>query len=549
MRWPGRGNFALQVQLGFLLLTLSVVAFVGLFVLRSVELVARESLEAELVAVASLLSSHWHPEDASRMRLDPQSNFRVTVVDGRGVVVADSHHDPGSMQNHASRPEFREALQGRVGIYEHWSETLLQPMLYVAVPLAEGGALRVAMPNQAVARLIARFRAISVAALGLAVVLSLLFSRFVSRRISLPLERLCQEVGLEGVPVSEEGPSEVVALGQAINRMRGRIDRQLQTLESERARLERLLEGLEEGVVMADAHGKVFFANASAAVLLGLLPPEEPARWFEALGERGTLREPLRVGQDRHLLLRAFHLPGGPDVDLVKVAVLNDVTEFVRLDELRRDFVANASHELRTPVAGIMNALEALDMASGDEPEVRAEFLRRAIGQAERLGRLLQQLLDLSRAERPPTEDRVCDAVAVLHEVADCAGRPLLLEAPCVPVNVHCDADDLTRALTNLVENAVKYGPEEGEVRLGLEADGPYAHLTVADRGPGIPQALLPRIFERFYRVDQARTRQQGGAGLGLAIARSLVERWKGSIRAENRPEGGLAVRISLNRT
>jgi two-component system phosphate regulon sensor histidine kinase PhoR len=323
------------------------------------------------------------------------------------------------------------------------------------------------------------------------------------------------------------------------------------------------MESLEAGVVVADAAGRVQYANPAAWSLLGVEPEALLGRRFlerydgyavsrvlELLSGEGEARERLHLtDSDRWLALRILQAD-----DATRVAVLNDVSDFVRTERLRREFVANASHELRTPVMAMSAALEALEMGAKEEPALRDRFLQRAAREAERLRDLTQNLLDLSLAEEEATPAAqgvdvarlTADVMESFEAVAANRRQTLRFEdATESPPKARVPEVDLTRVLLNLIDNALKYTPEGGLVRVTLLADAGEVEIVVTDSGPGIPPAQLDRVFERFFRIDRSRSRSPG-AGLGLSIARHLVERNGGSIKASNVTGGGARFTVRL---
>ncbi|HEY3997887.1 MAG TPA: ATP-binding protein [Candidatus Xenobia bacterium] len=322
-----------------------------------------------------------------------------------------------------------------------------------------------------------------------------------------------------------------------------------------------ILAGLQDGVLVADSSGSVTYANPSAAHLLecgdiiGHRSTEDASeplgQVLAALATTTEVRDLIRVpDRDRHLTLHIFDIPNG------RVAVLHNVSDYVRVDRMRRKFVANASHELRTPVTALATALEALHLGAKDDPESRDAFLARASREADRLRELAQDLLDLTEAEETsqPTPAGACDAATALGEVfeqfsAAAAARShgLVYDRP-QPLQVAMAGKDLVRALGNVVDNAIKYTPAGSTITLAVRPGGDGVEVTVTDNGPGIEPRYLHRIFERFYRIDKGRSRAVGGTGLGLSITRHLIERIGGSIVAENAPGGGARFRMRLPR-
>lgn len=592
MRLPH--SFAGRLRLLVFISTFGTIGVVGAILLHSVERLVLQVTWAELLDVATLVQSR--PDllatgtpgagPDTRLRTGVSPPLRVTTIAPDGRVISDTHEQAARMENHGARPEVATALDGREGRREHDSGTLGPRMLFLALPLrgSDGtivGAVRVALSTARVEASVTALRRVLIVGWVLTGVLAAVMAQRIAAFLSRPVERLSRRlrdfevhdpnfVHFETVATD---PREIQQLTHVIQETQLQVKLQVAHLEEQRHRLEHILMGLEEGVVVADARGRVTSVNPAALRLLGV-PAESllrkrfteqyegfaASRILAALAQGGETRDELQIPElDHHLLYRTYEVkaprPWQDGLVVARVAVINDVTRFRRVDRMRREFVANASHELRTPVAALAALLEVLELSAKDDPEKRDVFLERASREADRLRRLSEDLLDLSRAEDPQIRgpNVPADAVAVARDVCErfeAAARTrqqtLALDAPADGVPVKAGADELARALSNLVDNAIKYTPVGGEVKIQVTRDHLDAFIVVEDDGPGIPPAHLTRIFERFYRVDSARSRAVGGAGLGLAIARHLVERCHGTIQAENRPAGGTRFQIQV---
>jgi len=583
-------------------LTLTLVAFVGvttllagLFLTRALDRFAVETLEARLASTGRLL------HDGARdllVRRAPAAEVRawvaqaarptetrVTLIGGDGRVLGDSEVAVDALErieNHAGRVEVREALAGRVGSDLRTSATLRTPLLYVALPVHENGrvvgVVRLALPLSVVtASRDAVNRVVLVAGL-VAVALALAIGLFVARRVTRPVVEM-QEIARRmsagdftaRAPV--RSPDEIGTLGRALNAMLGRMREEIRDLQQEQAKATAILDGMVEGVIAVDGRGAVLLMNERARAILGLGTTRFEGRLFlevvrnadlhdllqavRAAGEQGVASRELRIAgpTDRRLQVNAvpLRLAGdGPGV----VMVMHDVTELRRLEQVRTEFVANVSHELRTPLTSIHGYLETLLGGALEEPENARRFLEIVFRHTERLGRLLDDLTDLSnielgrvalRIERLPLDDVVESVLTIIAPKAAAGRVALASELPSGLPAVRADRDRLAQILINLVDNAVKFTPEGGRVtvRAGAVADD-RVEVTVADTGVGIPPADLPRITERFYRVDKARSRELGGTGLGLAIVKHLVLAHGGEVAIQSAPGRGTTVSVTL---
>jgi two-component system, OmpR family, phosphate regulon sensor histidine kinase PhoR len=494
-----------------------------------------------------------------------QTGLRLTLIRADGTVIADSHQDPARMENHRNRPEVRQALAAGEGTAERHSTTLNQDMLYVAVALDRGGkrwgVVRGAVPLQRVRAEIIRLRWTLAVAFGLAILGAVTLAARFSRGLAEPLDALSTaarrvEAGRWTQVSRLSGPEEVRELTRDINRMVERLRLLVGETETSRAQLETILAQLEDGLLVLDRDARILRANAAACRLLEIdreipagrslleavlsYPLDAVAR--QALSGASPSPVELRAHRSGRALralaspLRLEGEPGGA------VLLIQDLTEIRRVDQMRRDFVANVSHELKTPIAALRALAETLVLRAERRPEIAVEYARRMTAEVERLGRLVEDLLTLSRIESGKwelnlealePEPLLADVARRFEAAAERHGVRLRVE-PGEPGGVRADRSALQMALGNVVDNALKYTPRGGEVRLSARTIGDEVVLTVADDGIGISAEDLPRVFERFYRVDRARSRDVEGTGLGLAIVKHLCEHQGGRVWVES---------------
>ncbi len=400
-----------------------------------------------------------------------------------------------------------------------------------------------------------------IAALALTLGLALPGCTFVVRRVRNEVESLAtraRQIARVGAPdrFDADDGSGIADLESAVNDMAQALGAQLTATEAERARLAAILATMADGVIMVDPTGRIVLINAAAAELLGTTPLQaeerslvDVARDYELASaarecHRGAIPHPrlIELGQPpRHVQVLATPLPAGVPGRNHALLVLQDVSELRRADTVRREFVANVSHELRTPVAGLKALAETLDAGALEDPQAARGFLKRMLVESDRLAQLVEELLELARLEagRAPTEQEPIDLGALvartaerLRPLADQRKVTLIVEPePGLPV-VAGDPVRLERALVNLVDNGIKFTPAGGQVRVGCRQSDGDVVVSVADTGAGIPADDLPRVFERFYKADRARTSE--GTGLGLAIAKHTVQAQGGRIWAES---------------
>ena len=509
-------------------------------------------------------------------RLASTIDGRVTLVAPDGRVVGDSSVDgPGleTLDNHLERPEVQRAREGQVGVVERYSLTIRADMLYAAVRAQHPDIsyVRVALPLTTVAEQVTRigagallaFALVAPVAVGLAWISSILLSRRVQAIAAVARQ---YDAGDTRPPSHDFGSDELGDVARVLDASSQGLARRAEELARDRAQMEAILTGMVEGVLVLNQQGRLQLLNRAAAQMLGISDsalgrlhlevirhPDISAQLSKALrGERPEPHE-LPLGRDgsRSFVARAAPVPstGGGGA----ILVLHDITDLRRADRVRRDFVANVSHELRTPLTAIRGYVEALADGPQDEDQTR-HFLEIIARHASRMERLVTDLLRLARldANQELLEIASCDVGRLFHTVVGDLAPAIERKQQHVTVGVtpaaslvQADPAKLHDILRNLVENAVIHSPDGTSIQLQAERYDDRTEILVSDSGTGIPPADLTRVFERFYRVDQARARP-GGTGLGLAIVRHLVELHGGSVRAENRTEGGARFTVTL---
>ncbi len=486
---------------------------------------------------------------------------RITVIDGDGVVLADSHADPASMANHADRPEVRTALGGNEGRGERVSSTTGAKTLYIARPISEGTVIRVAVTSEQVDEALSALRRRLLASAALAGAIGLLVVSWVGRRLSRPLSDLVQvgqriAAGDLHAHSQRSAIEEVDALGQTLRLVATDLGARIQEVETARETLERVLTSLPSAVALLDADDRIIYSNPrcgrfvaapadSEAVLAHLTPVD-----LQAVVRSGRSAG-VPVGREITVGHATLEVEATPLADRAVLMVVVDVTEARRLDQVRRDLVADASHELKTPVAAILASAEAMDLAVERNRSDAGRFARQIADGARRLARIVDDLLDLSRLETTEIEAHPIALDAVVDEEARTletkAGEAgVLLRVSASPVVVQGSAAELALVVRNLCDNAIRYSDPGATVTVTLDRQGSEAHLRVADTGIGIPSRSVPRLFERFYRVDPARSRSTGGTGLGLAIVKHVVERHGGKIEVESELHRGSTFLVRL---
>ena len=488
-----------------------------------------------------------------------ETGLRFTVIAPDGGVLGDSLERPGQMDNHRDRPEVAAALGGATGSSLRFSATRKERFLYVARPAGDGADVRVvvraAVTLASLDRQLRTVYARTVLA-GLAVTaLAGLAAWLRTRAIGRVLQRV--RAGAEAFAAGDlsgrlaaADTEEFAALTEAMNRMANQLGERIATIERQRGELEAVLSSMDEGVVAVDEAENVIGLNAAAAALLGVEAGRALGRSIQEIGRHPELTQAVQavlagsarlerdvtlgLAGDTCLQVRASGLRGADGRQIGALLVLNNVTRLRRLETMRRDFVANVSHELKTPITSIKGFVETIQ---DDPPEDPAE-LRRFLGivgrQSDRLDAIITDLLALSRLEQDSEGGGIELLETAVGPVLERVVRDLASRRPEAAARVRLDCDPdcrarlnaplLEQAVTNLLENALKYSPAGTPITVGAAAAEGTVRVSVADAGPGIAAEHLPRLFERFYRVDKARSRQLGGTGLGLAIVKHIAQ-------------------------
>jgi two-component system, OmpR family, phosphate regulon sensor histidine kinase PhoR len=500
--------------------------------------------------------------------LGAKTNTRITIIDLSGKVLGDSHEDPSRMDNHADRPEFRTALQGDIGMALRLSHTLEEQMMYLAVPIIRedklSGVVRTSIPITFIDQAL-RTIELKIGGAGLAVaLLAAGISLMVSRRISRPLEQMKRAAEAiakgewkEKLSVASDSV-EISALSNALNQMALQLEDRIKTITHQRNESEAVLFSMVEGVLAVDADEKVIRMNSAAGNLLGIDPGNAEGKLIGEVVRNSLLLEfvkqtlqgienvetDLTIGNQNEIFLQA-HGAALKDIQekfIGAVIVLNDVTRLRRLETVRRDFVANVSHELKTPITLIKGFVETLQQGALEDRDQAKRFLGIMAKQAERLNAIIEDLLSLSRLEQDTGKPEL--EKSALHKILesatrDCEQKALdkktSLQLNCAnELEVLANPDLLSQAVLNLVDNALKYSEPGGKIEVEALATETEIVIAVQDWGCGIDSAHLPRLFERFYRVDQARSRRLGGTGLGLAIVKYIAQAHGGSVSVDS---------------
>jgi len=567
-----------QLTIGYPLLILISMFLLGSYLIWFINGYYLDNLQERLFSetrIARELVGPLLETPAGTERIDPltkklgqELNIRLTVIGSDGVVLGDSREDIGRMDNHRERPEVKAALSGGSGKAMRHSATLKADMLYVALPVARNGqtvgVIRLALPLSDIQKAERHLQAILITALAIAALVTTLLSLKVAGGLTKPIRKISEVASRLAAGGFQHrshiySANEIGRMAHTFDYMAATLEENIRQIREGKERLETILANMNSGVILFDREGRISLMNPAAEKLF---------EWSgkEAAGKTGlevvryhqfadTVQKVIETGEGAALeLTLIFPRETVLQVNLVPIrsegselagilAVFHDITNLRQLEQMRSEFVANVSHELRTPLTVIKGFSETLLDGAMNDAENCPRFVENIDREAERLSRLIDDLLSLARIESPRVKMKRCrvnlgtmleEAVSRFETRALNAGVRLEMELTENPVELPGDPDWLGQVVTNLIDNAIKYTPSGGSINLILADRGNDVQVKVIDTGIGIPAEDLPRVFERFFRVDRARSRRMGGTGLGLAIVKHVVEAHGGTVGVES---------------
>ncbi|AQT69521.1 Alkaline phosphatase synthesis sensor protein PhoR [Anaerohalosphaera lusitana] len=583
-----------QIFTPFVLVTLAALISAAFYISYTLRDFHLDQIEQQLLAQAyfaeELLTDSLANQENAYLNevtkeLGQETGTRITIIAASGQVVAESHEQAEEMELHADRPEIVQALEGSTGFAIRPSTTLGQDMVYVAIPMMQDGnvigVVRTSVSAASIDNTLAEiFTQIAFASIIIAFAAAIV-SLGISRRITLPLEKLREGAnrfaqGDFSHTLPHAHAYEIDALVTAMNRMAKDLDSRIKTMIRQHNEQQAILSSMAEAVIAVDNNQQIISINEAAEKMLNIDKTDANDRRLSevvrnpmlndyiqtALTEETHVEGPLTLhdtGLERHLRVQGTLLRDAHNKKIGAVVVLNDITQIRRLERVRKDFVANVSHELKTPVTSIKGFIETLLDGALDDPEDAARFIKIIERQTNRLNHIIQDLLTLSRIEEQTERTSIEVVPANIKGLLSTAAQLCQLRASEKNVEIKLDCENdliapvnpslLEQALVNLIDNAIKYSPQDDTVTVNAHQDQNNIVFSVSDNGCGIKAKYLPRLFERFYRVDKARSRKLGGTGLGLAIVKHISQAHGGTVSVESTPDIGSTFTITIPTT
>lgn len=581
-----------RITLAFSLLTLTLLIFLWFFVanvsenafedMTSEHLYENAELVAQLIEVSDMENGTETLQSRIELFREP-INMRFTVIDTEGEVLADSESDPATMDNHIDRPEVQDIMSRDQNIGEavRYSVTEDIDMMYVANPIYDDngsllGVIRTSLPlNSINDTMVVFWRGLAVF-LGIILVIAAITASILSRSITRPVTdiiKVTKRLGEKDYSsrVHTEVTGEIGELSQSVNELAMNLQNQMHALHENEQQLSTILSNMVSGVMLVNQKGEIIMINSAMERFLEQHNQHIVGQHYTDFDDNLNLGKYISaVFEDNEkvheeitsegLSQNVFDAHLGPFYgngwkQRGVIIVLHDITNLKRLEKMRSDFVANVSHELKTPVTSVKGFSETLLGGEVNDEATAKSFLEIIYNESERLDRLIRELLHLSRIENKvsPLNLSNVDLIALIHSVTKTLSKSILEKSVEVTlplstdeVNIEGDSDRLNQILLNLVANSINYTGEGGRIDISVEMTEHDVHIYISDTGIGIPEESVPRVFERFYRVDKARSRNSGGTGLGLAIVKHLVDSHQGDIKLDSIEGEGTTFKVTF---
>jgi len=575
-----KGRLFFRIFATYLAIAVLAIGIIGFLAGHQIRAKLEQQIENELMAHARIVD--LYPMKDIQAHVDEIADIakaRVTIIDGEGNVIAETDPEAAVLGSHLERPEIQEARVRGSGKTTRYSRTLKEDMIYVALPIRKGpeivGYIRLARPLGEVRKTIEEFTAILLQSFLVILVSSVLVAFLFSRRLTTPIrdmEHFTERLRRGETPgtLMIRSSDEIGQLAENINYMVDELQRRIAALQEEKAKVEAAFSSALDGVLILDSQGRIETVNRGMRTMIGEryrdIVGKTPLEAFRNLGLQkaldqyrsgGTLvSQEIEMGEENPIMLDVSITPvrGVDAVEGKTMLVFHDLTRLKKLERMRVDFVANVTHEIKTPLTAILGFVETLQDGAIEDRETAKKFLSTIARHAERLNRLVEDLLTISNTELGELhfsfESVALSGIAqsVLHMIQQKTGEKKIRIASAIPEDlppIRADRDRLSQILINVLDNAVKFAPEGGTVSLSAApAGGSEVVVKIADTGIGIPRDEIPRLGERFYRVDKTRSRELGGTGLGLSIVKHLMTAHKGRMEIESQLGRGTTVSL-----
>jgi len=575
-----KGRLFFKIFATYLVIAVLAIGIIGFLAGNQIRAKLEQQIENELMAHARIVDLYPLKEiEAHVGEIADIAKARVTIIDGEGNVIAETDPEAAVLGSHLERPEIQEARVRGSGKTTRYSRTLKEDMIYVALPIRKGpeivGYIRLARPLGEVRKTIEEFTAILLQSFLVILVSSVLVAFLFSRRLTTPIrdmEHFTERLRRGETPgtLMIRSSDEIGQLAENINYMVDELQRRIAALQEEKAKVEAAFSSALDGVLILDSQGRIETVNRGMRTMIGEryrdIVGKTPLEAFRNLGLQkaldqyrsgGTLvSQEIEMGEENPIMLDVSITPvrGVDAVEGKTMLVFHDLTRLKKLERMRVDFVANVTHEIKTPLTAILGFVETLQDGAIEDRETAKKFLSTIARHAERLNRLVEDLLTISNTELGELhfsfESVALSGIAqsVLHMIQQKAREKNIEITSAISEDlplIRADRDRLSQILINILDNAVKFTPEGGTVSLSAApAAGNEVVVKIADTGIGVPRDEIPRLGERFYRVDKTRSRELGGTGLGLSIVKHLMTAHKGRMEIESQLGRGTTVSL-----
>ena len=585
-------NFSTKLILNYLLLVALVFSCTTFIILHKLNYESKAQLENELVTKAQLISEFIPAQIIKQENINQiqplvmiakqKAQARITIIAKNGQVLGDSESEPGAMENHRSRPEVIDALQGKTGVSTRYSYTLQKNMLYVALPIKAiqgeiSGIIRVALPittvNTLTVNILPNLWIGIVVALVLTVILGYISAYFITkpiRQINDMTQQAIKGNWSQKIPVSTQ--DEMGSLAKSLNLLFRQVQENMEVIKNEQNKITAIISSMNEGVIACDTDSRILLINKSIEDIFSVAAADcQNKMLLEAIRNNELdeiLNLTLRSGQAQQSELsilvpiqKIFQIYASPlkkeDQTVGAVLVLHDITELKHLENVRKEFISNVSHELKTPLTSIKGFIETLLAGALEDKNNNRRFLTIIQDHADRLGKLINDILELSKLESKEIKLDIKPVALpeIIRKTVETFTPQLVKSKVTCSVNikdtlplVQADQDKIAQVLINLIDNAIKFNKENGSITVTSAIQDDSIKISISDTGMGLPEKDLPRIFERFYRVDKARSRDLGGTGLGLSIVKHIIEAHHGQTGVESIQEQGSTFWFTLPR-